>query len=73
MKTFKRATGEKTFNKAVKALIKDSFPQAAKIVKRHVAGVGYVMYIKNSFNKTVAHVFEEKGQMVILGKTIALN
>lgn len=58
-------TEEKTLNKNVKAMIRDNFKSAKKLVKRHVAGIGYVHYIKDEFNKVLGHVHKDNGQMII--------
>lgn len=52
-------TTEKTFNKKVKSLVSDLMPNAVKCKKKHVAGVGYVFFVKDSRNNTLGKVFKE--------------
>jgi hypothetical protein len=59
-------TAELTFNAKVKALVKVNFPSAHNFLKRHVAGVGHVHYIRDKEKRNLAFVYREKGQMVIM-------
>lgn len=61
-------TAQKTFNSAVKTQVKDLVIGAAKAVKKHVAGLGYVFYIKNAGGQNLAFVSRENGEMVITVK-----
>ena len=53
-----------TSKKALKEIVA-LFPQAKKIKRQHVAGVGYVLYIKNSEGKNIAHAVREFGGVVV--------
>lgn len=52
-------TSERTFNKTIKQQVVSLMPQARSFKKRHVAGVGYVYFIKDSLNNTIGKVFNE--------------
>lgn len=43
-----------TSKKAIKEIIA-LFPNAKKITRQHVAGCGYVLYIKDASGKNIAH------------------
>lgn len=58
-----------TLNKKVKAEIKAQFPNLTHLIKSHVAGVGYVFFLKIN-NLTVGKVFREGGEMIIYNDTI---
>jgi len=61
--TITKISGQ-TINKRVKAEIKSQFPNATRLVKTHIAGVGYVSFIKNQ-DITLGKVFCERGKMII--------
>lgn len=52
-------TSHKTFNKALKKEIKNIIPKAYYINKKHVAGVGYVFFIKDQSNNILGKIFKE--------------
>lgn len=52
-------TSEKTFNKTVKAQVLELMPTAKRFKKKHVAGVGYVFFIRDEKNNTLGQVFKE--------------
>ncbi len=52
-------TSEKTFNKKVKKEILNLMPTANNFKKLHVAGVGYVYFIKDENNNNLGKVFKE--------------
>ena len=52
-------TSERTFNNNVKKQVVELMPTAKKIKKSHVAGVGYVYFIKDENNNTLGKVFKE--------------
>jgi len=52
-------TSEKTFNKKIKAQVIELMPKAKKAIRSHVAGVGYVYFIKDEQNNTLGKVFKE--------------
>lgn len=52
-------TTEKTFNKKVKAQLVELFPAATHTRKLHVAGMGYVIYIKNANGDNLGYVYKE--------------
>jgi hypothetical protein len=62
-------TSEKTFNKTVKAQVLELMPTAKRFNKKHVAGVGYVFYIKDEKNNTLGKVFKEvrNGMKIYVG------
>lgn len=62
MTTFKALT----FSKALKKEIAATFPNAVRFTKCHVAGVGYVHFIKDASDVTICKVFRENGKMVAL-------
>ncbi len=43
-----------TSKKAIKEIIA-LFPETKKIKRQHVAGLGYVLYIKNAAGENIAH------------------
>ena len=43
-----------TSKKAIKEIIA-LFPETKKIKRQHVAGLGYVLYIKDASGKNIAH------------------
>jgi hypothetical protein len=63
--TNKTQTTEKTFNKKVKAQVVNLMPNARTFKKSHVAGAGYVFYIKDENNNTLGKVCKEKKGMLI--------
>lgn len=58
-----RISGQ-TLNQAVKAEIKKQFPNATQLVKSHIAGIGYVVFVKSN-EMTLGKVFRERTEMVI--------
>jgi hypothetical protein len=64
-------TNELTLNKAVKALLIENCVDAKRLEKKHVAGCGYVHYIKDSNNNTLGHIHKSSGQMLINLKNVA--
>ncbi len=54
-------TTEKTFNKKVKSQVLNLMPTAKKFRKLHVPQIGYVFYIKDESDKTIAQVTKEFG------------
>ncbi len=52
-------TTERTFNKTVKAQVLELMPNAKSFKKLHVAGFGYVFYIKDENGSTLGQVFKE--------------
>ena len=59
-------TWELTINKKVKAKIKELFTNIRLIsYKRHVPGIGYVLYIKDFNGKKLCNVYKEQGQILI--------
>lgn len=63
MTTVTRISGQ-TLNKSVKAEIKNQFPALTGLIKTHVAGVGYVFFLKQN-QITIGKVFKEGSEMVI--------
>jgi len=63
-------TTEKTFNKSVKAQVLNLMPTAKSFKKVHVAGCGYVYFIKDSNNNTLGKVNKEfmKGMIIYINK-----
>lgn len=59
----------RTLNKKVKAEIKKQFPNLTGLIKKHVAGIGYVFFLKVN-ELTVGKVFYEKSEMVIYNDVI---
>jgi hypothetical protein len=59
----------KTLNKKVKAEIKRQFPNLTGLIKKYVAGVGYVFFLKVD-GLTVGKLFCEKSEMVIYNDAI---
>lgn len=62
-------TSEKTFNNNIKKQLVDLMPTAKTFKKTHVAGVGYVYFIKDKSNNILGKVFKEVG----MGMKIYLN
>lgn len=61
-------TNEKTINKKVRKQILDLLIGEQKIVtvvKKHVAGCGYVVYYKNKFGVTLINACKENGQITL--------
>lgn len=56
-------TNEKTFNKSVKALVIETFWKNIKVIKRHVAGAGYVHFIKDSKDIILGKVYKYESNM----------
>jgi hypothetical protein len=54
-----------TFCKALKTLIAAKYPDARTFKKAHVAGYGYVYFIKDASGATIAKTFRNKCKMVI--------
>ena len=52
-------TTERTFNKAIKSQVLDLMKNAKSFKKSHVAGVGYVYFIKDENKNTIGKVFKE--------------
>lgn len=52
-------TSERTFNKVIKSMTLELMPTAKTFKKRHVAGFGYVYFIKDSNKNTLGKVFRE--------------
>lgn len=48
-----------TFSKKAKSEIVALLPNAASFKKLHVAGIGYVFYIKNAAGETIAKCWKE--------------
>ena len=63
--TNKVQTLEKTFNKKVKAQVKNLMPAAKTYKKIYVAGAGYVFYIKDEKKNILGKVCKEKKGMLI--------
>ena len=63
----KNQTNEKTFNNKVKLQTVELMPNAKTFKKLHVAGIGYVFYIKDENNNTIGKVYKEikKGMLII--------
>jgi hypothetical protein len=59
--TLTTQTTEKTLNKKVKAMIVELFPTAKTISKKHVAGIGYVDYVKDANGVNLAFVYKTTG------------
>ena len=61
-------TSERTFNKNIKREILNLMPTARSFKKSHVAGVGYVYFIKDQNNNTLGKVFNEvtKGMKIFV-------
>jgi len=59
-------TTEKTFNRKVKKQVIELMPNAKTFKKLHVAGCGYVFYIKDENNNTIGHVSKTmfKGMLI---------
>ena len=53
-------TTQKTFNKTLKKMIVEELPEAKSFRKLHVAGMGYVFYIKNSNGENIGHVYKDR-------------
>jgi len=60
----KTTTTHRTFNKNLQSEIKTMFPTATNINKRHIAGVGYVYFIKNN-QTTLGKTFKDGQFMVV--------
>lgn len=61
-------TSERTLNKAIKKQLVELMPTAKKLVKKHVAGVGYVSYVKDAQNNTLGKVFRDfQGMTIYVG------
>ena len=52
-------TTERTFNKNVKREVLNLMPTAKSFKKSHIAGVGYVYFIKDANKNTLGKVFKE--------------
>ena len=52
-------TSERTFNKNIKRQVVELMPNAKSFKKSHVAGVGYVYFIKDENKITLGKVFKE--------------
>jgi hypothetical protein len=52
-------TSEKTFNKNIKGMVLKLMPKAVSFKKSHVAGVGYVFFIKDENKNILGKVFRE--------------
>ncbi len=52
-------TTERTFNKTIKVQVLDLMPNAKSFKKSHIAGVGYVYFIKDENKNTIGKVFKE--------------
>lgn len=52
-------TSERTFNKTVKAEVLNLMPTAKSFKKSHVAGIGYVFFIKDANGITLGKAFKE--------------
>ncbi len=67
-------TGQ-TINKKVKAVLMDQFPLSSVMVKRHVPGVGYTFYVKDTAGNTLGYVTKEynakTGTHMVITKKIA--
>ena len=46
----------RTFSKTLKREIKAAYPEAASCTKRHVPGIGYVLYVKDAAGAKVCNV-----------------
>lgn len=59
-------TTERTFNNNIKKQLLELMPTANKIKKLHVAGVGYVYFIKDENNNILGKIFKEveNGMMI---------
>ena len=55
-----------TISKKAKAEIATILPEAKTFTKRHVAGVGYVFFIKNAAGETLAKCFREFDGMKLM-------
>ena len=62
-------TSERTFNKNIKRQVVELMPSARSFKKSHVAGIGYVYFIKDASNNTLGKVFNE----VMKGMKIYVN
>lgn len=66
MKTIK--TNELTANKSFKKIVKENIENISKIQKRHIAGVGYVTFLKDASNNTLGKFFRDtKGMTLYIG------
>lgn len=52
-------TNERTFNKSIKTQVLNLMPNAKSFKKSHVAGVGYVYFIKDANKSILGKVFKE--------------
>lgn len=43
-------------------------PSAARFVKMYVPAIGYVLYVKDAANNTLANVIKENGNLVLVLK-----
>ena len=61
-------TSERTFNKTIKAQVVELMPTAKTFKKLHVAGFGYVYFIKDQDQNTLAKVYKEtlKGMKILI-------
>jgi len=61
-------TTEKTFNKKVKEQVIELMPNAKSFFKKHIAGIGYVFFIKNENKETIGKVWKEhmKGMLIVV-------
>jgi hypothetical protein len=61
-------TSEKTFNNTIKKMVVELIPNAKSFKKSHIAGCGYVYFIKDENQKTLAKVLKEsmKGMKIII-------
>jgi len=59
------STNERTLNQNVVEFIKNNVTGLDKLVKKHVAGMGYVFYLKNVKGENLGYVYKEQGQMKV--------
>lgn len=63
-------TSEKTFNKNVKETIKNNFSNKYSIRKSHVAGIGYVYFVKDENNNILGKAYKGSNGFIVEVKEI---
>lgn len=58
-------TGERTINKKVLGKVKELFPNAKKLDRKHIPQIGYVYIVKDLSGKILGKTFIDKGEAVI--------
>lgn len=45
-----------------------TLPSAVRFIKKYVPAIGYVLYVKDTANNTIANVIKENGKLVLVVK-----